>query len=769
MLERILAAMFLMLAGARAAEVAAWSVPEARGSYAVVVSRTTYALPAWRAVVDALRTKYEGACILFEDVPGETHTPLAELHPRYVAFVARPEEAGAGFVIAVHRLLRALDDDPYTDAAWSIVTGYTPEDALQLAQLRAPLVVRLGLGGTSALDLAPFAEGQKFDEGNSGKYWRKTADGQTSEQPAPADTTVLLVEALNRHQLDLFMTSGHATPDDWQIGYSHRDGQFRCADGQLLGLDRQGRHFPIRSPNPKLYLPSGNCLIGQIHQPNCMALAWLRSGGVAQMFGYVVPTFYGYAGWGVNDYFLSRPGSCTFAQAVLFNQLALTHELETRFPTLARQDVGILDTDWLDAAAQRLGTGDRDALGLLWDHNVLAFYGDPAWQAGFAKANLPWTAELQSVDDVHTLRLTTTRAGNWGGRPQVFALPKRLGPATIRQGGDLKPVITDDFVLLPLKGDFASNQTVEVVFRAPVLRARPTTAAGPPITSWLSPKLDVATRTAVMAAPTPYRMRIVEALARAGTNRTELIRALTTASDATREPMAYLIANMPDADLQQLSADFLRENVELAVHASLTAPWKLDLTGAVFLDGVLPYACINEKRERWRKEFAARCAPLVAGCKTPGAAALRLNEKIFPLFGVEYHASKRPKPDQSPSESIAAKFASCTGLTILLVDACRAVGVPARLVGTPQWSDRKGNHTWAEIWDGDRWRSIGAHEPAGLDQGWYREPAARCVGWSPLHAIYAASFRRTTTPYPLVWAPQNASVSALNITAAYAP
>lgn len=473
--------LFLALMGVvRAAEIAAWSVPEARGSYAVVVSRATYALPPWRAVVEALRAKHDGACLLYRASMAEARERLAELHPRYIAIVAQPEEADLNFVVAAHRMLRTLDDDPYTDALWGIVTGYTPEDALRLAQQSGPLIVRRGLGGTSALDLGPFSEGRKFDEGKAGKYWIKSADGQTTEKPAPADTTALITEALNKFQPDLFMTSGHATPDDWQIGYSHRDGQFRCRAGQIIGLDREGRPFPVQSPNPKIFLPSGNCLIGQIHRRNCMALAFLRSAGVVQMFGYVVPTFYGFAGWGVNDYFLGRPGSCTFAQAVLFNQYALIHELETRFPSIARKNLGTLDINRLGAEAQQLGTGDRDALGLLWDRDVLAFYGDPAWQAGFAKAELPWSVEWKSVGEVHTLRLITIRAGNWGGRPQVFALPKRLGPATLLQGGDCTPLIADDFVLLPLKGDFAAHQTIEVVFRAPLLAAANTSAKAAP-------------------------------------------------------------------------------------------------------------------------------------------------------------------------------------------------------------------------------------------------------------------------------------------------
>ena len=62
--------------------------------------------------------------------------------------------------------------------------------------------------------------------------------------------------------------------------------------------------------------------------------------------------------------------------------------------------------------------------------------------------------------------------------------------------------------------------------------------------------------------------------------------------------------------------------------------------------------------------------------------------EVFKAVNVKYHATKRLKPDQSPSESMKIGYASCSGLSIILVDACRAVGVPARVVGTPL---RRGN------------------------------------------------------------------------------
>jgi hypothetical protein len=164
-----------------------------------------------------------------------------------------------------------------------------------------------------------------------------------------------------------------------------------------------------------------------------------------------------------------------------------------------------------------------------------------------------------------------------------------------------------------------------------------------------------------------------------------------------------------------------------------------------------------------------QCWPLVKDCRTPSEAAQRLNQKLFGLVHVKY-STGRKKADQSPSESMATGLASCTGLTILLVDACRSVGVPARLVGIPNWVDNRGNHTWAEIWD-QNWHFTGAAEPDshGLDLAWFQADAAKADKTSREHSIYAASYRRTGLHFPMDWAPDLESVSAENVTDHYTP
>ena len=226
---------------------------------------------------------------------------------------------------------------------------------------------------------------------------------------------------------------------------------------------------------------------------------------------------------------------------------------------------------------------------------------------------------------------------------------------------------------------------------------------------------------------------------------------------------------MPDQDLRELPANLLVENIVLADEAFAKAPWRARVPREIFLNDVLPYASVNERRDDWRRLLRETCAPLVADCQTPGEAAQRLNQKLFKLVNVKY-STKRKRADQSPLESMESGLATCTGLSILLVDACRSVGVPARVVGTPLWANLRGNHTWVEIWD-DGWHFTGAAEPdpKGLDRGWFRHDASQAKRDEPRHAIYASSFAKTGIAFPMVWADDVDWVSAVNVTDRYTP
>ncbi len=246
------------------------------------------------------------------------------------------------------------------------------------------------------------------------------------------------------------------------------------------------------------------------------------------------------------------------------------------------------------------------------------------------------------------------------------------------------------------------------------------------------------------AATAPART-VGQAMEKAGANRAQLEKALAGVSGVQREGMEFLIANMPDRDLTSLSGEFLVENVSVAYEAFAKSPWAGQVSKELFLNDVLPYVNLNERRDNWRKDFAARFAPLVKDCRTISQAAAVLNGKIFVELKVRY-STDRPKPDQSPYESTAVGKASCTGLAILLVDACRAVGIPARVAGAPAWADGSGNHTWVEVWDG-RWHFTGRPSrraknstTRGLSPGPGRpRKTTRCTPCSPRAAATASA------------------------------
>ena len=250
-----------------------------------------------------------------------------------------------------------------------------------------------------------------------------------------------------------------------------------------------------------------------------------------------------------------------------------------------------------------------------------------------------------------------------------------------------------------------------------------------------------------------YRDQVIAALSRAGSNAAQLRQLLqTTATDPNaNESASFLIAFMPPEDLLSLTADYLLDNIRLALKVRSETPWASSVPKELFLNDVLPYASANETRENWRPFFYETFLPLVKDCATAEDAALTLNQNMFRVLNVKY-STRRRRADQAPFESIEQGLASCSGLSIMLADACRAVGIPARLAGTPMWTNKSGNHTWVEIWD-QKWHFTGACEadPNGLNRGWFVGSAAQADASNWLHRIYATSFRDGGTTFPFPW------------------
>jgi len=266
--------------------------------------------------------------------------------------------------------------------------------------------------------------------------------------------------------------------------------------------------------------------------------------------------------------------------------------------------------------------------------------------------------------------------------------------------------------------------------------------------------------------PKEYHALIDRTIATAGDNAKELKKALKEVPRNEREGMVFLISYMPERDAKSLSADFLLENVQYAYKARAEFPWAKEVPDSVFLNDVVAYANLNENRENWRKDFYERFKKYVAPCKTMREAIDSVNKNVRDELLVDYN-TKREKPDQAPYESMRQHMASCSGLSILLTDAFRAVGIPSRVAGTPAWHDDRGNHNWNEVWIDGQWRFTEYYPSDDLDQSWFLTDAGKAIKEDVRKAIYAASFKPTGCYFPLVWDENIRYVHAENVTDRY--
>lgn len=266
--------------------------------------------------------------------------------------------------------------------------------------------------------------------------------------------------------------------------------------------------------------------------------------------------------------------------------------------------------------------------------------------------------------------------------------------------------------------------------------------------------------------PKEYHALIDRTIATAGDNAKELKKALKEVPRNEREGMAFLISYMPERDAKSLSADFLLENVQYAYKARAEFPWAKEVPDSVFLNDVVAYANLNENRESWRKDFYERFKKYVAPCKTMREAIDSVNKNVRDELLVDYN-TKREKPDQAPYESMRQHMASCSGLSILLTDAFRAVGIPSRVAGTPAWHDDRGNHNWNEVWIDGQWRFTEYYPSDDLDQSWFLTDAGKAIKEDVRKAIYAASFKPTGSYFPLIWDEDIRYVHAENVTDRY--
>ncbi len=124
--------------------------------------------------------------------------------------------------------------------------------------------------------------------------------------------------------------------------------------------------------------------------------------------------------------------------------------------------------------------------------------------------------------------------------------------------------------------------------------------------------------------------------------------------------------------------------------------------------------------------------------------------------------------------TIAFGYASCTGISIVFVDALKSAGVAARVAGTPLWHGKAGagNHNWVEVYSPTthEW-SFMEGRPAGTGESLH-DP---CSMWFCTReqmngtSVYATRFDKTatTTVYPMSWDLSNREIPGQDRTQYY--
>ena len=368
----------------------------------------------WEGVVSGLQRMHEARVMRFKSTPMEMEAQLKEFNPRYVAVVDVPENIGRDYVIELNRMSRRMDDDPYADFLWGIVTGYDAAAAQRMVDNSVePMVIRSGVGSIKELESAKWFDKYAFvddhvvgmcgekkpgedsltykeiayrtDMAGANEYIREFVEKRFGKDVP--DVLRQFLEYYEGYEPDLVVTASHATEENLEMPGSV--GNIRCRAGRLY-VDYPGEQRFVKDRDSRMvYLPIGNCLIGNMNNTRgSMAAAWMNSQQATAFAGYVVTTWYGRNGWGGLKYLITNPGRYSVPEAFYMNQQDMMAQMAAWKDTLTTvpfdYDANYFET--LPSELVRMAAPDtlsEDELffwfGFWHDRDVLAYYGDPKW------------------------------------------------------------------------------------------------------------------------------------------------------------------------------------------------------------------------------------------------------------------------------------------------------------------------------------------------------------------------------------------------------
>lgn len=497
-------------AAAMKVDVRALSVADAQkySPYTVIITKETAAKPAWRSVADTLANKYgqKGKVIVVDQLNEDSlAAALRNTKARYAALVARATEINRGVVSNMHRAARRVDDDPYGDCLWGIVTGYSSKDAMRIARDKKPLVVNRVLGSTNVsherfdrsfclTDWGP--NSPVLEQSGNVKPTETVYDNSTAKgREVSRDGLVnLFADELENGKPQLVVSSSHATQVNLEMPYSKglifpAKNRYYCAtlpvmqevvrqgiapaisQGKVGGLVKAARELKCREIKPdgqtRVWLASGNCLFGDaMGTRNSMAVTALSAYTCNQVIGYTVPSWYGKGGWGTLSMYFDNTAGTTLAEAWFLNNQFILKEAQDINPKLLdvrfndAQIGGRLQQDIMRAGIPLTNENAQDCMGLVHDRDVVAFYGDPAWSATLNEGH---RSSNYSVEWKDAKTFTITANHDRKGRCAIWFPTAETGRGA--SGCDAPGAFfTNDFILFP-ELDMKKGETLTVTIK----------------------------------------------------------------------------------------------------------------------------------------------------------------------------------------------------------------------------------------------------------------------------------------------------------------
>ena len=203
----------------------------------------------------------------------------------------------------------------------------------------------------------------------------------------------------------------------------------------------------------------------------------------------------------------------------------------------------------------------------------------------------------------------------------------------------------------------------------------------------------------------------------------EILKRLDECEDKVCLAVKYLYITAPYSDLANYPFDTILQFAKHGVFLYENLESVRNLPEELFLNYVLQHRVNEEEVIPCREEFWNLLKDRVSG-KSQLDAALEVN--FWCAEEATYHSGD--------SRTLAALtvyrrgYGRCGEESVLLVNALRSVGIPARQVYVPRWSHCDDNHAWVELWCDGKWHFTGACEPLMiLDKGWFTSASSRAM------------------------------------------